>query len=102
MPGIRRSRIRQAVSAADFESRNSSADAKASVRNPEERRSLRVDRRTEMSSSTIETTRSSGIFFPFISVPQADSFMAYYNRKQHGNSTVPWYRVWSVLRLTRE
>src|SRR5437867_2819253 len=100
MPGIRRSRIRQAVSAADFESRNSSADANASARNPEERRSLRVDRRTETSSSTIETTMSSGIFFPFISSSSARTFMPHYNRTPYENSTVPWYRPNKGMRVS--
>jgi hypothetical protein len=56
MAGIRKSRIRQSVSLASPELRNSSADAKASARNPAERRSLRVERLTETSSSTIETS----------------------------------------------
>src|SRR6267142_4450274 len=95
MPGIRRSRIRQAVFAVDFDSRNSSADAKASARNPEERRSLRVERRTEISSSIIETTMSSGSLFSFISLPSPRP-MPYNNLIQQGNSTVHWDRQESV------
>src|SRR2546427_9372798 len=100
MPGIRRSRIKHAVSPADWEFRNSSADAKASARNPEERRSLRVDRRTETLSSTIETTRSSSIFFPFISSSSARPFMPHYNRTRYENSTVPWYRPNKGMRVS--
>src|SRR6185295_3153626 len=54
MPGIRRSRIRQAESSRDLEQRNSSAEAKTVTSNPIEMKSLFRALRMDASSSTIE------------------------------------------------
>jgi len=54
MPGIRRSRIRQAESCRDLEQRNSSAEEKTVTSKPIEMKSLFRAFRMDASSSTIE------------------------------------------------
>src|ERR1700690_4211128 len=77
MPGIRRSSIRQAASFGCPDARNSSADAKASARNPVERRSLRVDFLTRSSSSTIKISAVSRfLFLVSIILPLRNAFRA--------------------------
>jgi hypothetical protein len=56
--------------------RNSSAEAKAFARRPDELRSLWVERRTETSSSTIETSGPSDIFSSHPSVSSSDQFFS--------------------------
>src|ERR1035438_5683634 len=83
---------RQAVSSTRPDWRNSSADAKVSARRPDELRSLWVERLTETSSSTIETSGPIDAFssHPLLSFNQ-NLIMLYTNHMQHENSTVPWF-----------
>jgi hypothetical protein len=60
MPGICMSEIKQAVSAARFDRRYSSAEANVSAAYPKDRTSPLVDSRTNPSSSTIEIRGISG------------------------------------------
>src|SRR5215475_2121234 len=56
IPGSRMSRIRHAASSRHPESQNSSAEAKVSALNPNERRSRSVESRNKESSSTKHTS----------------------------------------------
>src|SRR5258708_1939293 len=97
---MRRSRIRHPVSPAHSERRNSSAEEKASARNPDERRSLRVERRTETSSSTILTTISSVGFSPFIPAPQPRLVHGLCYSRRRRAFYCPLVQVWNMELIT--
>ena len=93
IPGMVISSIRHPVAAICPDCRNSSADAKASARIPELRRSLRVELLTEGSSSTRDTSCSSTHLYLFrIHSRPSTIFCSCHDntRLQHENSTVPW------------
>src|SRR5437016_10682376 len=94
---MRTSCNRQAVSATRPDCRKSSADAKASARRPEERRSRRVDLLTETSSSTIETSGSPTVLvFASISVPQPNFVHAFTVWRKRGGFYCTLVQDWPL------
>src|SRR4030095_270360 len=101
IPGICRSSTRQPVLSSEPDSRNTSADSNVSTRSPADIRRFPRDRRSDASSSTIETIRASCSVIRFAGHSPRDSLAArvlsraeaslpYLRRvRRHGESDVP-------------